>query len=76
MNSAIELVVAAYVETNQLSALQDMKVHRERLAMSIRDRTDFNFWVLLGQLDDDIREIEAGIRRLRASMEARPAVES
>jgi hypothetical protein len=37
---------------------------------------DFNFGVLLGQLDDDIREIEAGIRRLRASMEARPAVES
>ncbi|WP_371422666.1 hypothetical protein [Tardiphaga sp.] len=75
MTSAIELVVAAYVETNQLSALQDMKVHREGLAMSIRNRTDFNFWVLLGQLDDDIREIEAGIRRLRAAVEDRSASE-
>lgn len=75
MNSAIELVVAAYVETNQLSALQDMKVHRERLAMSVRDRTDFNFGVLLGQLDDDIREIDAGIRRLRAATDARSVTE-
>ena len=69
MKSAIELVVAGYVDTNQLSALQDMKVHRERLAMSIRDRADFNFGVLLGQLEDDIREIDAGIRRLRAVAE-------
>ncbi|MGM4992398.1 hypothetical protein [Tardiphaga sp. 841_E9_N1_2] len=76
MKSAIELVVAAYVDTNQLSALQDLKVHRETLAASVRNRMDFNFGVLLGQLDDDIREIEAGIRRLRASMEARPVVES
>lgn len=76
MNSAIELVVAAYVETNQLGALQDMKVHRERLAMSIRDRTDFNFGVLLGQLDDDIREIDAGIRRLRAAVDVRTVAES
>jgi hypothetical protein len=75
VNSAIELVVAAYVETNQLSALQDMKVHRERLAMSVRDRTDFNFGVLLGQLDDDIREIDAGIRRLRAATDARSVTE-
>jgi hypothetical protein len=76
VKSAIELVVAAYVDTNQLSALQDLKVHRETLAASVRNRMDFNFGVLLGQLDDDIREIEAGIRRLRASMEARPVVES
>jgi hypothetical protein len=75
VNSAIELVVAAYVETNQLSALQDMKAHRERLAMSVRDRTDFNFGVLLGQLDDDIREIDAGIRRLRAATDARSVTE-
>jgi hypothetical protein len=76
VKSAIELVVAGYVDTNQLSALQDLKVHRETLAASVRNRIDFNFGVLLGQLDDDIREIEAGIRRLRATMEARPAVES
>jgi hypothetical protein len=71
VKSAIELVVAGYVDTNQLSALQDMKVHRERLAMSIRDRADFNFGVLLGQLEDDIREIDAGIRQLRVTADVR-----
>jgi hypothetical protein len=71
VSSATALVVAAYVQTGQLAALQDLKAHREQLAASIRDRTDFDFHVLLGQLDDDISEIEAGIRRLRAPAESR-----
>lgn len=75
MNSAIALVVAGYVETSQLTALQDMRAHRETLASSIRDRSDFNFGLLLGQLDDDIREIDAGIRRLRAIAGAQQAAE-
>ena len=75
MNSAIELVVAAYVETNQLSALQDLRQHRATLAASIRDRSDYNFGVLLGQLEDDVRAIDAGIRQLRTASEARPAAD-
>jgi hypothetical protein len=71
VNSTIELVVAGYVATNQLNALQDLKVHREQLAASIRNRADFDFGVLLGQLDDDIHAIDAGIRRLRAAAETR-----
>lgn len=71
MSSAIETVVVAYVQTGQLEVLLDLKAHRERLAASVRDRADFDFGVLLGQLDDDIGIIEAGIRRLRAAMEPR-----
>jgi hypothetical protein len=70
VNSAIELVVAGYVATHQLNALQDLKAHREQLAASVRDRADFNFAVLLGQLEDDIHAIDAGIRKLRAAMDA------
>ena len=66
MTNAIEAVVAAYVHTNQLDALLDLKAHREQLAASIRDRTHFDFGVLLGQLEDDLVAIEAGIRRLHA----------
>lgn len=66
MTNAIEAVVAAYVHTNQLDALLDLKAHREKLAASIRDRTHFDFGVLLGQLEDDIVAIEAGIRLLHA----------
>lgn len=75
MNTAIEIVVANYVATNQLNALLDLKAHREQLAASIRNRADFNFGVLLGQLDDDIHAIDAGIRRLRTSVDARHAAD-
>ncbi|QUS38789.1 hypothetical protein RPMA_08055 [Tardiphaga alba] len=71
MNSAIESVVAAYVQTGQLDVLLDLKAHRERLMATVRDRADFNFGVLLGQLEEDIGAIEGGIRRLRAAAEAR-----
>lgn len=67
MTSAIEAIVAAYVQTNQLDALLDLRAHREQLAASIRDRSDFNFGVLLGQLEEDIDAIMTGIRRLRAT---------
>jgi len=76
VNNAIETVVAAYVQTDQLDALLNLKAHRERLAASIRDRADFDFGVLLGQLEDDIDAIDAGIRRLRAVMEPRADTDS
>ncbi|MET0969925.1 MAG: hypothetical protein ABWY18_12030 [Tardiphaga sp.] len=71
MSSAINLIVAAYVRTGQLAPLQDLKTSREKLAGQVRGRSDFDFGVLLGQLDDDISEIEAGIRRLRPLADAR-----
>ena len=72
MNSAIEQVVAAYVQTSQLDVLLQLKAHREGLASGIRDRADFDFNVLLSQLEDDVRAIEDGIRRLRALSDPRP----
>ncbi len=72
MNSAIEQVVAAYVQTSQLDVLLQLKAHREGLASAIRDRADFDFNVLLSQLEDDVRAIEDGIRRLRALSDPRP----
>jgi hypothetical protein len=69
VTSAIEAIVAAYVQTNQLDALLDLRAHREQLAASIRDRSDFNFGVLLGQLEEDIDAIMTGIRRLRATVD-------
>jgi hypothetical protein len=71
LNSAIEQIVNAYVGLGNVQALQDLKVHRENLAAAIRDRTDFNFAVLLGQIDDDLLAIEHGLGRLRRRAEAR-----
>ena len=71
MNSAIEQIVDAYVDLGNIRALQDLKRHREKLAASVRDRTDVNFAVLLGHIDDDITAIEAGLDRLRRRSEPR-----
>ena len=74
MTSAIEAVVAAYVQTNQLDILLDLRAHREKLIASVRNRSDFHFGVLLDQLEQDVAAIESGIRRLRSL--AAPADES
>jgi hypothetical protein len=70
VSSAIALIVAAYVRTGQLAPLQDLRTGREKLASQIRNRTDFDFGGLLGQLEDDLREIDAGISRLRPPADA------
>ena len=71
MNSAIEQIVDAYVGLGNVRALQDLKLHREKLADAVRDRSDVNFAVLLGHIDDDIVAIEAGLDRLRRRAEPR-----
>jgi hypothetical protein len=76
VSSAIALIVAAYVRTGQLAPLQDLKTNREKLAGQVRNRVDFDFGVLLGQLEDDISEIEAGIQRLRPAADQRLAADS
>jgi hypothetical protein len=76
VSSAIALIVAAYVRTGQLTPLQDLRTGREKLANQIRNRTDFDFGVLLGQLEDDIQEIETGIRRLRPPADAQAEADS
>ncbi|WP_295851216.1 hypothetical protein [Tardiphaga sp.] len=73
MSSAIEVIVAIYVDLGQLVTLQDLKAHREKLAASMRSRDDFEYSLLLRQIGDDVVAIDAGIRRLRAQTEARLA---
>jgi len=76
VTSAIESVVAAYVQTHQLDILIDLKAHREQLIASVRNRSDFNFAVLLDQLEADVAAIEGGIRKLRAAAEPAARISS
>lgn len=69
VTSAIEQVVEAYVQTNQLDILLELKAHREALIATVRSRTDFDFGVLLDQLEQDVNAIDAGVRRLRGRVE-------
>ena len=61
MSSAIERIVTAYVKLGNRQALEDLIAHRERLALDVRGRRDFNFSVALDALDSEIAMAKAGL---------------
>jgi hypothetical protein len=67
MPKAIEQIVDAYVRLSDREALEDLMAHRQKLAVDIKSRTDFDFSLAIGQIDDDIAVIEAGVEKLRAA---------
>jgi hypothetical protein len=64
MKKAIEQIVDAYVRLNNLQAFNDLKSHRQRLAMNLQARTGSDFSLPLLQVEDEIAVIEAGSARL------------
>jgi hypothetical protein len=67
MPKAIEQIVDAYVRLSDREALEDLMAHRQKLAVNLKSRTDFDFSLTIGQIDDDIAVIEAGVEKLRAA---------
>jgi capsule polysaccharide export protein KpsE/RkpR len=67
MPKAIEQIVDAYVRLGDREALEDLMAHRQKLAVDLKSRTDFDFSLAIGQIDDDIAVIEAGVEKLRAA---------
>jgi hypothetical protein len=43
MSDAIQRIVAAYVRFNNRRALEDLMMHRRRLAIDLKSRTGFDF---------------------------------
>jgi hypothetical protein len=66
MSKAIEQIVDAYVRLNNRRALEDLKMHRQRLAVDLKSRTGFDFSLPIGQVDEEIAIIEAGLERLKS----------
>jgi hypothetical protein len=65
MPKAIDAIVDAYVKLGDSRSLEGLKAQRLRLAAASRDRTDFDFSLLLGQIDNEIIAIDAGLESLR-----------
>jgi hypothetical protein len=63
-STAIGQIVDAYVWLNNRRALEDLRMHRQRLAIGLKSRTDFDFSLPIGQIDEEIAVIEAGLERL------------
>jgi hypothetical protein len=64
MSSAIELIVDGYARLNDHQSLEDLRMHRRRLALDLRATTGFDCGSSIAQLEQDIAAIEAGMEML------------
>jgi len=70
MTIAIEGIVDAYVKLGDRRALEDLRMHRRRLAIDLNGRSGpYDFSRPLGQINEEIAAIEAGLERLTPTNE-------
>jgi hypothetical protein len=68
MPSAIETIVAVYVEHKNRLALDDMLRHRQRLLADLKKRSGFDVSLPVQHISADIAAIEAGLIELRGEV--------
>jgi hypothetical protein len=66
MPSAIEQIVDIYVRLKNRRGLDELMMHRQRLAVDLKSRSGYDFSLPIGQIDEEIAIIEAGLSRLKA----------
>jgi hypothetical protein len=65
MSEAMERIVDAYVKLRNRKALEDMKVHRHRLATELKSLLGvIDVRLSIRQLEDEIAVIDAGLAKL------------
>ena len=70
MPKAIEKIVDTYVRLNDRQKLEDLRIHRQRLAVNFKARTGYDFSLPLLLVEDEIAIIEAGLKRLNDAVHA------
>lgn len=67
MPSAIEQIVDAYVRLKNRRGLDELMMHRQRLAVDLKSRSGaYDFSLPIGKIDEEIAIIEKGLSRLKA----------
>jgi hypothetical protein len=66
MPRAIEQIVDSYVRLKNRRGLDQLMMHRQRLAVELKSRSGYDFILPIGQIDEEIAIIEAGLSRLKA----------
>ncbi|MCK1480680.1 MULTISPECIES: hypothetical protein [unclassified Bradyrhizobium] len=64
MSSAIELIVEGFTQLNDRRSLEELRMHRRRLAVDLKARTGFDYGLSITQVEQDIAAIEAGLHTL------------
>lgn len=72
MSAAIQQIVETYVRLNNRRGLEELMMHRQRLAIDLKGRSGFGFSLPIRQVDEEIEIIQTGLSRLR-QMEAAAA---
>ena len=67
MPSAIEQIVDAYVRLNNRRGLDQLMMHRQRLAVDLKSRSGYDHSLTIRQVDEEIAAIEAGLSRLKSA---------
>jgi capsule polysaccharide export protein KpsE/RkpR len=70
MTNAVEKIVDTYVQLNDRHALGDLRTYRQKLAVLLKAQTGLNFSLLIGQINEEIALIEAGLARLNPAHSA------
>jgi hypothetical protein len=70
MTEAIQKIVDAYVRLNNRQALEDLRMHRQRLAMNLKARTGYDLSLPLFQVEHEIAIVETGLDRLVGAAQA------
>ncbi|MDH6263209.1 hypothetical protein M2427_007162 [Bradyrhizobium sp. BR13661] len=68
MSNAIAQIVDTYVRLKNRRGLDELMMHRQRLAVDLKSRSSrgFDFSLPIGKIDEEIAIIEAGLTRLAA----------
>jgi hypothetical protein len=66
MPRAIEQIVDSYVRLKNRRGLDELMMHRQRLAVELKSKSGYDFSLPIGQIDEEIAIIEAGLSRLKS----------
>ena len=66
MSNAIAQIVDAYVRLKNRRGLDELMMHRQRLAVDLKSRSGYDFSLPIGKIDEEIAVIEQGLSRLKA----------
>ena len=64
MEPAIKGIIDSYLRLGNRRAIEDLLIHRRRLAADLRGRTGYDFSRPLAQIDAEISIIEAALQKL------------
>jgi len=66
MPRAIEQIVDSYVRLKNRRGLDELMMHRQRLAVELKSKSGYDFSLPISQIDEEIAIIEAGLSRLKS----------